>query len=124
MDGFRRTRALDYRPGCLVSYVQLKKQARSFQFFFLSDEWLESLPLVLVLVALENGNVTLLTLPLSLFKVLPKHVPYCISITKVVTTHKPLRQLFPNQPYNHKPPIPPSLSFLSILFFPFEPLAS
>ncbi len=41
MDGFRRTRALEYRPGCLVSYVQLKKQARSFQFFFLSDEQLE-----------------------------------------------------------------------------------
>jgi len=89
MDGFRRTRALDYRPGCLVSYVQLKKQARSFQFFFLSDEWLESLPLVLVLVALENGNVTLLILPLSLFKVLPGmfHTVY----QSLATTHKPLR---------------------------------
>lgn len=50
MDGFRRTRALEYRPGCLVSYVQLKKQARSFQFFFLSDERLELLSLVLVLL--------------------------------------------------------------------------
>ncbi len=50
MDGFRRTRALEYRPGCLVSYVQLKKQARSFQFFFLTDERLELLLLVLVLL--------------------------------------------------------------------------